>query len=84
MPSPKAVGARETSCPRAICQSCGRHYTGWDLVERESCTDCGGKLVIEFADNYLIGYVRAGKRNKRQEELDEGGKDRDSGEEAGD
>jgi len=60
--------------PRATCQSCLSRYTGWGLAQREKC-DCGGKLVIDFPYNYLIGYLRAGGRNKKQEGLEERGDD---------
>ncbi|MBA7684840.1 hypothetical protein ES703_93253 [subsurface metagenome] len=51
------------NCPKAICQSCGRRYSGWSLAQRETC-DCGGKLIIDFPYSAIIAYVKAGD-NKR-------------------
>jgi len=45
-------------CPKAICSSCGKRYSGWSLVQRESC-DCGGKLIINFPYDVLIGFVKS-------------------------
>lgn len=50
------------SCPKAICQSCGRRYRGWGLAQRESC-DCGGKLIMDFPYGVIIGYVK--RRSER-------------------
>lgn len=58
------------SCPKAICRSCGRRYSGWDLAQRETC-DCGGKLIINFPYDVIMGYLKTGNRNNRQEELHE-------------
>ena len=49
------------SCPAARCQGCARRHSGWHLVEKVTC-ECGGKLVIDFPYDVLIGYVRAGNR----------------------
>ncbi|KKL21484.1 hypothetical protein LCGC14_2445040, partial [marine sediment metagenome] len=45
------------SCPAARCQGCARRHSGWHLVEKVTC-ECGGKLVIDFPYDVLIGYVR--------------------------
>jgi len=42
----EGAGAREASCPRALCQSCSRRYSGWGLVNKKIC-ECGGKLVLQ-------------------------------------
>ncbi len=47
------------SCPTAVCQSCGRHYSGWGLAQRKSC-DCGGNLIFDSIYGVIIGYVKAG------------------------
>jgi len=53
--------------PKAICQSCNKKFSGWSLAQRESC-DCGGKLIIDFPYNQIIGYIKAGNRNEQKEE----------------
>lgn len=57
------------TCPRGVCQVCGRLYTGWSLADRTNC-ECGGKLVVGFPYDVLIGYVRAQKavQESRQDE----------------
>jgi len=47
------------SCPKAVCASCGIRYSGWVLAQREKC-NCGGKLLIDFPHNIIIGYVKKG------------------------
>ncbi len=56
------------SCPKAVCQSCGRLYSGWDLAHREIC-DCGGKLAIDYIYGTIIGYLRAGRHKDKKEEV---------------
>lgn len=51
------------SSPEAVCQSCGKHYSGWWLAQTETC-DCGGKLIIDFPCDYIIGYIKGGRRKK--------------------
>ncbi|KKM65278.1 hypothetical protein LCGC14_1492930 [marine sediment metagenome] len=46
------------SCPKAVCQSCGRHYSGWGLAQKETCDDCGGKLIIDFPNSIIIDFVK--------------------------
>ncbi len=50
-------------CPKAICQSCGHQYSGFGLAQRETC-NCGGKLIVTFPYNVIIGYVQAGRQKK--------------------
>jgi len=47
--------------PCAVCQACGRRYSGWSLAQREGC-DCGGRLIVSFPYNVIIGFVKAGKK----------------------
>lgn len=56
--------------PRAKCWKCGRQYSGWSLAKRETC-ECGGKLIIDFPYNILIGYARAGRPRNAQGYVEE-------------
>ena len=48
------------SCPKAICQSCGKEYSGWSLAQRNTC-DCGGKLIVNFPYGVITGFVKGGR-----------------------
>jgi len=55
------------ACPKAVCYKCRAIYSGWSLTQRETC-DCEGKLHFNSPYNIIIGYLKAGRRNKEQEE----------------
>lgn len=43
--------------PRAVCQACGRQYSGWGLATRKAC-DCGGKLIFSSPYNVLMDWLK--------------------------
>ncbi|MBA7707276.1 hypothetical protein ES703_116145 [subsurface metagenome] len=59
------------SGPKAVCYKCGNRYSGWSLAQRETC-DCGGKLIINFPYDTIIGYVKRGGAGQHENVHKEG------------